>query len=324
MSDHLILAEPAIADFVATLFTCILRHGYMPLDLRDCILVPIPKPYKDPTSSDNYRPVALAPTLSKALEWSILLTYPQYFTTSDLQFGFKKGLSTSLCTGLIKNVVSRYVHHGSSVYGCFLDASKAFDHVNHHSLFTKLSKRNLPPVLNRFLLSWYKTQQMQVRWNSSLSPPFATTNGVRQGGVLSPILFTIYLDDLLTGLKDLGVGCHWDGCFVGAVGYADDVALLAPSPSALRIMLHFCENFANMHSLTFNASKTQLIRFGTQQSHTCSALIYFYGNQLSFLDAVVHLGHHLSFDLSDTIDILHKTHELVKKSNFTADYFCSC
>ena len=61
MSDHLILAEPAIADFVATLFTCILRHGYMPLDLRDCILVPIPKPYKDPTSSDNYRPVALAP-----------------------------------------------------------------------------------------------------------------------------------------------------------------------------------------------------------------------------------------------------------------------
>jgi len=47
-----------------------------------------------------------------------------------------------------KNVVSRYAHHGYSVYGCFLDASKAFDHVNHHTLFTKLSKRNLPPVLN--------------------------------------------------------------------------------------------------------------------------------------------------------------------------------
>ena len=89
---------------------------------------------------------------------------------------------------------------------------------------------------------------MQVHWNSSLSPPFATTNGVCQGGVLSPILFTICLDDLLTGLKGLGIGCHWDGCFVGAVGYADDVALLAPSPSALRIMLHFCENFASMHA----------------------------------------------------------------------------
>ena len=97
--------------------------------------------------------------------------------------------------------------------------------------------------------------------------------------------------------------------FSHAVGYADDVALLAPSPCALRIMLHFWENFASMHGLTFNASKTQLINFGTQQFHTCSALIYFYDNQLSFLDAVVHLGHNLSFDLSDTID---KTRELVK------------
>ena len=70
--------------------------------------------------------------------------------------------------------------------------------------------------------------------------------------MLSSILFTIYLYDL-TGLKDLGIGCHWDGCFVGAVGYADDVALLAPSPSALHIMLCFCENFASMDGLTFNS-----------------------------------------------------------------------
>ena len=62
VSDHLIFALPAIEEFVASLFTGILRHGYMPAALRDCILVPIPK---DPTSSDNYRPVALAPTLSK-------------------------------------------------------------------------------------------------------------------------------------------------------------------------------------------------------------------------------------------------------------------
>jgi len=79
----------------------------MPAALRDCILVPIPKGNKNPTSSDNYRPVALAPALSKALEWSILLLYPNNFTTSDLQFGFKKGMSTALCTGFIKNAVSK-------------------------------------------------------------------------------------------------------------------------------------------------------------------------------------------------------------------------
>ncbi len=85
---------------------------------------------------------------------------------------------------------------------------------------------------------------------------------------------------------------------MGAVGYADDVALLAPSPSALCIMLRHCENFASSHGLTLNTSKTQLIRFGTQHSHACSAIIHFSDNQLPFLDAVVHLGHHLNFDLT--------------------------
>ena len=59
-SDHLILALPAIELFAADLFTSILRHGYMPAVLHDCILVPIPKGNKDPTLSDNYRPIALA------------------------------------------------------------------------------------------------------------------------------------------------------------------------------------------------------------------------------------------------------------------------
>ena len=66
-----------------------------------------------------------------------------------------------------------------------------------------------------------------MRCINSLSPLFSVTNGVRQGGVLSPILFTVYLDDLLSSLKN-GIGCHWDGLFVGAAFYADDIAPLAP------------------------------------------------------------------------------------------------
>ena len=155
---------------------------------------------------------------------------------------------------------------------------------------------------------------MQVRWNSTLSPAFSVTNGVRQGGVLSPILFTIYLDDLLTGLKNLGIGCYWDHLFAGAVCYADDVALLAPSPSALRVMLHHCESFAVSRGLTFNAAKTQLICFGTQPSHSCSAIIRFSNGLLPFCD-VFHLGLHLRYDLSDDADILSKARDLVRKAN---------
>ena len=77
------------------------------------------------------------------------------------------------------------------MFGWFLDASKAFDSVEHHALFQKLLRRNLPPVVVQLLLFWYQKQSLQVRWPSTLSEPFSVSNGVRQGGVLSPILGVI-------------------------------------------------------------------------------------------------------------------------------------
>ena len=164
-----------------------------------------------------------------------LVMYRHAFATSPLQFGFKPGLSTELCTELIKNVTARYCFNDYPVYGCFLDASKAFDRVDHHLLFKKLFQRDLPPVVVRALLTWYSEQEVSVLWNQSSSDKFSISNGVRQGGVLSPILFTVYMDDLLLELERAGVGCFWRHHYVGAVCYADDLALLAPSLSALRI-----------------------------------------------------------------------------------------
>ena len=107
---------------------------------------------------------------------------------------------------MVKNIVSRYINNGSCVLGCFLDASKAFDLVNHDILLHKLSVRGLPLPVIRFLSSWYRSQQMKVRWGHSVSNSFHVSNGVRQGGVLSPVLFAVYLDGLLEELADCGCG----------------------------------------------------------------------------------------------------------------------
>ena len=148
-----------------------------------------------------------------------------------------------------------------------------------------------------------------------LSRSFSVANGVRQGGVLSPVLFTIYMDELLLQLKHNAVGCHWDHHFAGAFCYADDLILLAPSPSALRIMLHTCESFSASHGLKFNATKTQLIRFGSSPSSNCQTTIFFCGSHLHFVDTVTHLGPILSFNLSDSPDIFLKTRNMVKMAN---------
>ena len=139
-SDHLVHIAPVISNTLADLCTAIIHHGHMPEALSNCILVPIAKGQKDPTKSNNYRPIALAPMLSKVFEQAIILQYSELLFTSDLQFGFKKSFSTSLCTGLLKNTVSCYIHHGSKFFDCFLDASKAFDLINHDILF----QRNCP------------------------------------------------------------------------------------------------------------------------------------------------------------------------------------
>ena len=105
------------------------------------------------------------------------------------------------------------------------------------------------------LLNWYKSQELCVRWGNAFSSSFTVSNGVCQGGGLSPVLFTIYMDELLLQLKHNAVGCHWDHHFAGVFCYADDLILLAPSLSALWIMLHTCESFSVSHGLKFNASK---------------------------------------------------------------------
>ena len=149
----------------------------------------------------------------------------------------------------------------------------------------------------------------------SFSNSFPVSNGVRQGGVLSPILFTIYLDDLLTRLSNLGVGCYWDSFFAGAFCYADDLALLAPSPAALRLLLRCCEDFAAERGLRFNPSKTQLIRFPRSPSSCCSIQFFFCGQLLQFSDTVMHLGHQLLYNLSDSQDILLRMRDMVRKAN---------
>ena len=135
---------PSSSSKLSSLFTAMIRHGYIAECLCDSIIQPIPKGVKDPAKSTNYRGIALASCLSKLLELCILMSFPNVFSTSDLQFGYKKGFSTDLCTGLLKLVSSRYIHHGSKVWCALLDMSKAFDMVDHGQLFVTLCQRSLP------------------------------------------------------------------------------------------------------------------------------------------------------------------------------------
>ena len=141
----------------------------------------------------------------------------------------------------------------------FIDTSKAFDRVCHSHLFNILEEREVCPLIRWLIFKMYKDQRIRVRWDTCLSDIFEISNWVKQRAVLSPVLFTDYFDKLLTRLRESRVGCHIDGVFAGAFGYADDILLLDPSLDALRHMIGICEDYAQEFYILVNLSKSKLI-----------------------------------------------------------------
>ena len=130
---------------------------------------------------------------------------------------------------MVQESINYFLENGNEiVFGCFLDLSKVYDRVNHALLFMKLMERHTPTFIVKFLRNWYKEQDLYVKWNSSKSASFKTSNGVCQGSVLSPALFNVYVDDLITGLEQSGVGVRINGRFSGGciiIEYADDLSV---------------------------------------------------------------------------------------------------
>ena len=118
-----------------------------------------------------------------------------------------------------------------------MDMTKAFDLVKHSLLFSKLLQAGLPFISMRLLMFIYMKQYANVKWNNIFSNMFLLTNGVRQGGVISAILYCFYGNQLFHELRRRGYGCCVNGFYHGIFGYSDDNLLLAPSEYALQKML---------------------------------------------------------------------------------------
>jgi len=117
---------------------------------------------------------------------------------------------------------------------------------------------------------------------------------------LSPILFIVYIDELIVKLKESGVGCHIGPYFVGALGYADDLTLLSPSLRSLNTMLNICHNFAQEFNITFNVKKTMCIKYGSDvKDHE---QVFLNGVPLKWVKSVKHLGNYITSNLDDNCD----------------------
>ena len=202
-----------------------------------------------------------------------------------------------------------------------LDVSKAFYKVSYDMLFQLLIDRNVCPRVIRLLFYMYTNQLYYVKWDKEKSEKFNVSNGVKQGGVLSPLLFSIYIDNLFDRLKVLGLGCHIGGTFAGAYGYADDIALISPSIYGLKKMISVCELYASNYHITFNPIKTKMICFSVSPENVPP--IYVNGKSTSIVNNDIHLGNYISSDVHDR-NMMKNVCDLYQRSNSVLADFYVC
>ena len=226
---------------------------YIPRRMEEGIIIPLVKnKFEDLQSSVNYRPIINSSIMLKLLEYLLIEKLESYLCTSNNQHGFKKGFSTETAFFSLKETITDYNNKDTPVYIAFLNFSKAFDKVNHHKLFYKLYKKGVPMFYINLIKNWYRNQYVKVKFNGCFSREWQILNGVRQGGILSPYLFNIYIDDMIEEILKLSVGCKLGIKKCNIIAYADDICLLAPSISALQFILNKFYNCINYLNLKVN------------------------------------------------------------------------
>ena len=247
----------------------------------------------------------------------------------ELQFAYQMESSTTMCTWGAIETVGYFVRNGSEVFTCLMDNTKAFDKVRYSVLFTKLLQTTLPVVYTRVLLFIYVNQKANIRWNNKVTGFFKIRNGVRQGAILSGILYCFYTTKLVEALEDNGYGCWVNGEFCGVWSYSDDTYLIAPSLEALQNMIKTCEEFADSHSLLYSTDpdpkrcKTKCIAFLKKQRDLPGMILC--GNRLPWVSEGMHLGHKIT-DKYDgmTSDILMKRDMFIQRNCELNQEFAHC
>ena len=166
----------------------------------------------------------------------------------------------------------------------------------------------------------YSRQSANVRWSNKFSQQFPITNGVKQGAVLSAILFCVYIDGLFSVLRRKRNGCWIDGHFYGVLGYADDIMLISPTIDGLQEMINTSATFMKSHNLSFSTNpdprkcKTKCMAFLRKERDI--APLQLNGNDLPWVSSAKHLGTKVENKIKGmTKDLMEKRAQFINRNN---------
>ena len=265
MNEYLIEGIDILSSHICDLFNAILESGCFPDKWTEGIIVPI---HKKGSREDvtNYRGVTLLSCFSKLfttlLNNRVTKFCDENNIISDAQFGFKKGVSTTDAIFVLMNIITKYLSDNKRLYCIFVDLKKCFDSINRNIMWYKMHKLGIKGKLLRIIRDIYNKVKSCVSNRNKISDFFEYGVGLRQGEIISPILASLFLEDLELYLQENPEsGLSFDQITLIILLFADDMVIFGKSPDELQKNINLLYGYCSKWGLEVNVEKTKTMVF---------------------------------------------------------------
>jgi hypothetical protein len=300
-NEHLKYGGLNLAYCISHLFNAMYSLGYVPSGMKKGLIYTLYKgsrKYED--DRKNYRGISLLPVIDKLFERVILSRFKNWIETNKIHFpspnqhAYQESLCSVLASFEVQETINYNCERRSKTYVGLLDSSSAFDTVWHGGLFVKLHQMGIRGKLWRLLFESYRGMQSQVVFNGMVSEVINIRQSVRQGSVLGPWLYMMYIHDLAVTLQSSQYGCKVGQVSCGGVLQADDIVIMALTPLALQNLLLICEDYSRNWRYKYNPIKSKILVFGegprTKHRLHGERTFLLYGKEVEQVSESVHVG----------------------------------
>lgn len=291
-----------LVTIVTSLCQKIWEAKQWPTEWTQALIIPLPKK-GNLRQCQNYRTISLISHTSKIMLRVILnrLKKEAEEQLAEEQAGFRAGRSTVEQIFTCRIMMEKHLQHQRDLFHNFIDFKKAFDRVWHDGLWQVLRKFGIEEGLIQTIQALYNNTSSAVLLNNQIGDYFKTTVGVRQGCLLSPVLFNLFLENIMREtLYDFHSTISIGGRTINNLRFADDIDLMGGSNRELQDLTKRLEERAGAYGMEVSTEKSKVLVNSTTNTH---AEIYMNGQQLEEVDAFKYLGATLTKDGRSTIEI---------------------
>ena len=214
---------------------------------------------------------------------------------SPNQIGFQKGHRTADHVFVLSSIINKIVKaENKKLYTAFIDFRKAYDHINRTLLFLKLQNMGIQGLFYENLKRLHKSTSYMIKVENGYLDPIKSDMGLLQGGILSPKLFNLYIDDIKDIFNEKCDPVNLYDTKLSHLLYADDLIIISNTEQGLRQSLTNLENYCTQWKLEVNISKTKIMIFNKSGRKLKTNSFLFQDNKIEVSDSYCYLGINLS------------------------------